>query len=178
VVELVSSVEANPVRLLDVGSGPLSAFAGEVPGRVLEVEAVDPLADWYGRLYERHDVRPLVRPRPGRIEDLTAVVPSGRFHVVAARNALDHCADPVRGVRQMLAVVRPDGCLYLEHAVREGATRRYRGLHHWDLFAEDGRLRIGHREGDRDLIESAGGAELVAISTDEWGWVRAVVRPR
>jgi SAM-dependent methyltransferase len=175
VADLIRSVDGDPVRVLDVGSGPLSAFAGNIPGRAIEVTAVDPLADWYGRLYERHGVMPPVRPRPGRVEELERLLPTGHFDVVAARNALDHCADPVEGVRQMLSMTRPGGWVYLEHAEREGATRRYRGLHHWDLWVADGRLRLGHRGDHVDLADGAG-ARVVESTTDDEGWVRATLQ--
>jgi SAM-dependent methyltransferase len=176
VADLLRDVPRDAVRLLDVGSGPLSAFAGRVAGRTVELVAVDPLADWYAELYERHGVEPHVRPRPGRVESLVDVLGDDRFDVVAARNALDHCADPVEGLRQMVAVTRPGGWVYLEHAEREGATRRYRGLHHWDLWAEDGRLLVGDGDDGRDLASAVGGVDEVRAEADEWGWVRARLR--
>ncbi|HYF45822.1 MAG TPA: methyltransferase domain-containing protein [Acidimicrobiales bacterium] len=171
VADLVRDVPYDPVRVLDVGSGPLSAFAGAVPGRAVELVAVDPLADRYAALCARHGVPTHVRPTVARVEALTDVLPLAQFDVVVARNALDHSDDPVRGVTEMLAVTRPGGWLYLEHAEREGQNRRYRGLHHWDLWAEDGRPLVGHGSAGTDLA-ALDGVAMTHTEVDEAGWVR------
>ena len=40
----------GPARVLDVGAGPLSSLGTHVPGRDVEIIAVDPLADIYDEL--------------------------------------------------------------------------------------------------------------------------------
>ena len=179
VAALVRLAPHDPVRrILDVGSGPLSAVAGTVPGRTVELVAVDPLARWYGVLYRRHDVSPLVRPVEGRAESLRTSVPADHFDVVVARNALDHAVDPSRAVREMLAVARPGGWVHLEHAEREGERRRYRGLHHWDFLEVDGHLLVGHRGIRKDLTVELEDVAEVSVDTDAQGWIRARMHRR
>jgi hypothetical protein len=77
----------------------------------------------------------------------------------------------------MLAVTRPGGLVWLEHASHEGANQRYRGLHQWDLEADGDHLVLGDRRRRRDLtVELAEVADVWAEVHDD-GWVRAELRP-
>lgn len=169
----------RPVRLVDVGSGPLTAV-GVSTGPPATLVAVDPLADRYDRLYRRHRLTPRVRPVVGRAEDLLAVVPAGGADVVVCRNALDHTADARRALDQFLAVVRPGGCVVLEHAEREGDRRGYRDLHQWDLWTDDdGHLWLGGRDDPgTDLTVALADRAEVAATTGPDGWVHATLRCR
>ena len=169
---LVAAAPQDPVTILDVGSGPLTWVGTGGTGRQVEVTAVDPLASWYAALFGRHGIEPSVRPVPGRAERLRQVFPDGRFDVVVARNALDHGVDPRRALLEMLAVTRPGGFVYLEHAEREGANQHYRGLHQWDFSVESGRLRLGHRSADVDLASVLAEVSSARAETGPDGWVR------
>ena len=46
----VALLPAGPARVLDMGAGPLSSLGTHVPGRDVEIIAVDPLADIYDEL--------------------------------------------------------------------------------------------------------------------------------
>jgi SAM-dependent methyltransferase len=169
----LATVTDRVPRVLDVGSGPLTALGRRPGGEPMDLVAIDPLADWYGTLYRRHGLEPRVRPRSGRAEEVAALYPDGHFDLVFCRNALDHGVDPVRGIDQMLAVTRPGGWVHLEHAEREGANQHYRGLHQWDLEEVDGRLVVGHRERTTDVTVRLAGRATVVAETDAEGWVRA-----
>jgi SAM-dependent methyltransferase len=170
---LVEAAPTDPVRVLDVGSGPLTWVGTGHPERRVELTAVDPLARWYATLYERHGVEPVVRPVPGRAERLRRRFPDGHFDVSVARNCLDHGTDPRRALAQLLAVTRPGGVVYLEHAEREGANQRYRGLHQWDLWVEDGRLALGRRAERVDLAPVLGSLADARAEVGDDRWVRA-----
>jgi tetratricopeptide (TPR) repeat protein len=70
--EVLAALGQDRVRLLDVGAGPVTVLGKTVPGKVVEITAVDPLADAYAGLLERagpRAARPDVRLRrraPGR----------------------------------------------------------------------------------------------------------------
>jgi SAM-dependent methyltransferase len=168
---LVASAPHEPVRILDVGSGPLT-WVGTASGRRVEVTAVDPLADWYGVLFDRYGLTPSVRPQRQRAERLRRSFPEGHFDVVVARNALDHGVDPRRALDHMIAVTRPGGFVYLEHAEREGANQRYRGLHQWDFWVEDGRLQLGHRGATVDLTVVLAATPEIRAERGPDGWIR------
>jgi SAM-dependent methyltransferase len=169
---LVEAAPEDPVRVLDVGSGPLSWVGTAHPDRRIELTAVDPLARWYAVLYERHGVEPAVRPRPGRAEHLRRQFPVDHFDVTVARNCLDHGTDPRHAITELLAVTRRGGFVYLEHAEREGANQHYRGLHQWDLWVEDGTLALGYRRARVDLTAVLAAARSVRAERGEDGWVR------
>jgi SAM-dependent methyltransferase len=141
-LELLPSLPDDPVRVLDVGAGPITSLGRAAPGRRVEVTAVDPLADDYARLWAEAGIEPPVRTERCAGEELVARFGRGRFDVAYARNALDHTVDPPAVVRQMLDVVRPGGYVVLRHSRDEGEKARYEGLHQWNLRLEEDRLVI------------------------------------
>jgi len=172
---LVADVAGTP-RVLDVGSGPLTAVGLRREAGDLELVAVDPLADWYAVLYERYGVRPRVRPTVGGGETVAERFPADSFDLVHARNCIDHSADPLRAIDQMLQVVKPGRCVYLEHAVDEGRNEGYRGLHQWNFCARDGRFHVGGRRGSTDVVARLGDRAEVTTEVGADQWIRVVLR--
>jgi SAM-dependent methyltransferase len=74
------------------------------------------------------------------MEELLLFFPTERFDLVHCRNALDHAADPLLGIRQMLAVTRLGGAVALDHFPNEGEREGYSGFHQWNLDLRDGRF--------------------------------------
>ncbi len=130
------------VRILDVGSGPLTIVGKTWPGRTVEVTAVDPIADRYAALLAEAGVASLVPLVVGEAEKLGALFPASSFDLVYAQNCLDHSHDPLRCVREMLGVVKPGCRVALVHAIDEGEAMQYAGLHQWNFREEDGRFVI------------------------------------
>lgn len=126
----------DPVRMLDVGSGPLTTLGTLWPGRDVEVVAIDPLAEAYNLLLDQLGIEPPVRTQPIRGEELLERLAPASFDVVHAANSLDHTADPVETLRQMLAVTRHGGTICLIHHVDVGELEHYHGLHQWNLRPE------------------------------------------
>jgi len=153
------------VRLLDVGAGPLTVLGSYWPGHVVEIVAVDPLAEEYGRLLDRAGITPRVRTEPGCAEDLVARFGSGVFDIVFCRNALDHSSDPLEGIRQMFEAVAPGGYVYLAHSENEAERRGYEGLHQWNLCSENGRLVLWRPAVRRDVAAELGPRAVVTCET-------------
>jgi len=169
----LAAVTDRVPQVLDVGSGPLTALGRRPGGAPMDLVAVDPLADWYAVLYERHGLEPRVRPQVGRAEQVADRFGTDRFDLVFCRNALDHGVDPVLGIDQMVTATRPGGSVHLEHAAREGANQHYRGLHQWDIQEVDGRLLVGNRAHATDVSARLAGRAEVEVETGTDGWVRA-----
>ena len=136
------------VRVLDVGSGPLTRLGKQWPGRTVEVHPVDALAEEYKRLMSRLRISPPVLPESGHGEKLLQKFAPDYFDFAHASNSLDHAYDPILAIRQTLAVVKPNCYVYLWHFTREGLTEGYSGLHQWnfdiegsDMILSDGRGR-------------------------------------
>lgn len=168
--------EADPVRILDVGSGPLTVLGCRWPGRTLEVVAVDPLADAYNELLDTLGLDAPVRPVPGRVEALTDAFPPDHFDLVLAANSLDHCADPILGIEQMLAVLKPGGTLMLHHYKDVGELHGYTGLHQWNLHPVGDDMAIWNPDRSARLSELIPGQPITIADQGETFNVR-VAKP-
>ncbi len=136
--EWATKAEVTHLRVLDVGAGPVSSV-GYVPppGMTMELVATDPLADAYTRIFDT-----LGQPRPvpsifATAEDLSAHLPTGSFDIVHCRNALDHSFDPIRGLIEMLRLVRMGGVVMLFHYPNEAQAEGYSGFHQYNFDVED-----------------------------------------
>jgi SAM-dependent methyltransferase len=125
---------SEPIAVLDVGAGPLSVLGRQVPGRTIELTAVDALANEYDRLLDEVRLRPPVRTQQCAVEKLLDLFKPDQFDFVYMQNALDHSLDPLLGILQMLAVVKPGCHVVLFHAVNEAEVEHYEGLHQWNFY--------------------------------------------
>lgn len=140
--DLLEGVTDDEVRILDVGSGPIS-FVGKVLGdRRITLVPVDPLADGYNGLLDAAGVVPPFPTRTGSAEELSTLFPAGSFHLVHASNSIDHSFDPVLAIAEMIKMVRPDGYVWLTHFRNEGHNNGYYGLHQWNFDVEDGEFIV------------------------------------
>jgi len=136
--ELIPAPGGATVRILDVGSGPLTRVGKRWPGRELQIIAVDPLANEYNLLFERLSLQPLVPVAPVHGEKLLETFPANSFDLAYASNSLDHSYDPLLVIEQMLGVVRPGRYVYLWHFANGGVTEEYTGLHQWNFDIRNG----------------------------------------
>lgn len=164
-VELLSphAPPGSTVSILDVGAGPLTVVGKKWLGRTLAITAIDPLAPEYDRLLEAAGVVPPVRSRYGEVEQLLTAFPPDHFDLVTCCNALDHVYDPVRGLRQMLSVVKPARSVVMLHNADEGERQAYHGLHQWNFRAEDGELIVWNREARWSVNRELGAAAFVRL---------------
>ena len=144
--------ERAEVEILDVGAGPMSYLGKKLPGRTLDITAVDPLADHYTRILKKYAVSPPVRTQKLAAEQLTSRFLANQFDLVFARNCIDHSYNPEAAILQMVTVVKPGGWVLLEHAPNEAEKESYRGLHQWNFsMAPDGHFLIQSRHGRVDM---------------------------
>jgi SAM-dependent methyltransferase len=139
-------VDGSPIRILDVGAGPLTSLGKKWSGQNLQLFPIDPLADEYAALLTRLGLRAPVPSKPGRGEKLFDLFERNFFDFALASNSLDHSYDPLLVIRNMLAAVKPGACVFLGHYENEGVTAGYTGLHQWnfsirkgDMILSDGR---------------------------------------
>jgi SAM-dependent methyltransferase len=164
ITDWLDASDLDEIRILDVGAGPISRVGNTYPHKSIALVAVDPLADEYRRLLSEARVDPYVRTSAAHGERLLDTFAPETFDIVYAVNSVDHSYDPVRIIRNMVALVRPDGVALLRHVRNEGEHRRYSGLHQWNLEpSEDGDLivwnavvRASMREvlGDEAIVEA------------------------
>jgi SAM-dependent methyltransferase len=156
-------------RLLDVGSGP-GTITADLARLVAEVVAVE----------VNEEAAELTRAELGRqgIDHATVVVgdvhdldlADGEFDVVHAHQVLQHVADPVAALREMLRVTRPGGLV----AARDSDYGHFSwhpasaGLDRWlELYDAAARANGGEPHAGRMLLawaHAAGATEVVASS--------------
>jgi SAM-dependent methyltransferase len=157
IIERLKNAGASPIRVLEVGSGPVSLLAWGVRQKLIELTAIDPLAVEYRLLLETYGFDYPVKPVRAYAEDLLTIFQENTFDIIYSGNALDHVRSPMKCIENIRRVVRPGGFLYLEGFCREGTNAKWSGLHQHDLLVENGQLLHFNRGGDRtNLTEGLG----------------------
>ncbi len=156
------------VHILDVGAGPLTWLGKTLPGREIDITAIDALADVWDRSLERHQVQPLVRSQKLAAEELTSRFAPNTFDLVFAQNSIDHCYDPERAIVQMIQVVKTGCYVLLSHAQNEGEHRSWTGLHQWNLsVSADGAFIVASMRSFVNMTEKV--ADLCTIECEVVG---------
>ncbi|MEM9035771.1 MAG: glycosyltransferase [Actinomycetota bacterium] len=172
-----ATCEPGRVSLLDVGSGPAPIVGRRCGDRVVDVTSLDPLAVEYGLLIEAAGIVPTIPVRPGQVETLLDDIGDERFDVVWMCNALDHSADAVGGVRNLVEAAKPGGAIILSHVENEGEHASYEGLHHWNITLDGDRPRIWWRGGEVWLDEWLGDSVTVeTVARRDPTWIDVVLR--
>lgn len=132
-------------RILDVGAGPIS-IVGYCDREIdFELVPVDALAPVYQRLYAEYGSAPPVPTMFAPAEDLSSFFINQRFDLVHCRNALDHSFDPVRGLEEMLRVVKIGGSIILAHHRNEAESGSYDGFHQYNMDVINGQFVIWNK---------------------------------
>lgn len=168
-VKLLQRQDIVRARILDVGAGPHTTIGPVLYGTRLNIVAVDPLADAYDELLERHGIEPAIRTIKGEAERLVEQFGAERFDVVYSRNALDHMRDPWIALQQMVDACVPGGVVHVEGAINEGVSHRYGGLHQWNVMPAERDMIIWNSE-ESDLASRVltGVAQIKATRKDAW----------
>jgi SAM-dependent methyltransferase len=159
--------------LLDVGSGPgtITADLAErvAPGTVTAMEATtEALA------VTRAEVERRQLPVQLIVGDVHAMdLPADSYDVVHAHQVLQHVADPVTAVREMMRVTRPGGAVAVRDADYSGFTwfPELPGLDRWrELYQAAARRNGGEPDAGRRLLgwARAAGATDITASSSTW----------
>ena len=135
-----SCVDDDPLRLLEVGSGPASILGHMHWQKQVDLVLVDPLADEYNKLLDELGLDPPVRVRKMTGEELTGHFPADTFHHSCANNCLDHAIDPLKCILNMISVTKPGCVVHLRHKRNEAVTQDKFGLHQWNFEIREGEL--------------------------------------
>jgi len=151
----INPTSGETVRILDVGSGPVTNIGYRLSGTPVDIVAVDPLAVIYSSLLNKYRLTPPVPTILGFAEDLSSQFDSEVFDVIHCRNALDHSYDPVRGLQEMLLVAKVSGSVILHHAANEAINAAYDGLHQWNFDEQDSNFIIYNKSTSYNITELA-----------------------
>jgi len=154
VAPVVRSLGQSEVSVLDVGAGPITILGYILTGVKLVLTATDPLTPIYNDLIDRYGLNPPLRTIFAPAEELSAFFGPNSFDIVHCRNALDHSFDPVRGIVEMLKVVRVGGWILLRHFENEAERGNYEGFHQYNFDCRDGRFVIWNKSIQIDVAKS------------------------
>jgi SAM-dependent methyltransferase len=154
-------------RAVDLGCGPMGTLASAHEEGRLDVIGVDPLADAYAQLRERHGVQHPIALVAGGGEELASVVGEGAIDLVYARNSLDHVQDVQRVFDEVARALRPGGIFVFEVTAWEGSREDYVGLHRFDFQVRGGALHCTDRAGREALDLERHALVVVALQPDE-----------
>ncbi len=135
---------SGSLRVLNIGCGPRPDL-GEASARDLSFVHMDPLARAYNKLMGFLDAPGGGDVVFGAVEMLDRLN-LGEFHVIAAKNCLDHAYDVPAGLRQMVGRLAPGGVIHLGHYENEAEAQGYSGFHKWNIEVVEGRMRVWSRE--------------------------------
>ena len=148
---LIPENAQGTIDILDVGAGPMTNIGFRHELISLNIRACDPLADFYSQAAARHGVRRPNETMFAVAEDLGAYFSESSFDIVHCCNALDHSADPIRGITEMLRIAKRGGSLYLKHHINEAETENYEGFHQFNFDLRDGRFIIWNKSSFWDV---------------------------
>lgn len=173
------------IRVLDVGSGPISMLSKNFSGWNVELLAADALADDYAQLVDELGIDPerrLVRPVQAESEELSAMLGEKRFEFVIMRNALDHTADPVKSFEELMKVCAPGGYVLIEQFENEAKAEKWEGFHQWNMYFKVNTIILEGR--DNDPIDLLAATSIANQRLNVWrslrssgkGWCGALLR--
>jgi SAM-dependent methyltransferase len=138
--------DPGPLKVLDVGCGPISKVGSRWPGRPVELTCVDPLAETYNELLDKNCPGIKHRPIYGVGEKLKEQFGDETFDIVFSLNALDHSYNPLCAIKNMVSVTKDHGMTYFIVSEREADHWNYEGMHQWNFYTEKGRLMLSNRD--------------------------------
>lgn len=173
----VDQLPMERVHILDVGAGPLTKLGKKHLSKQLVITATDVLANEYDRLLAELEIDPPIRTIYADVERLVEQFGPNAHDIVHGQNCIDHTANPLLAIEQMVAVSRPPGAVVLYHAENEGRTEQYRQLHQWDFTCQNGSFVIRDRRGRAiDVTERLSGFCEVECIRDDHGGILTGIR--
>lgn len=154
-LDLIAAPPGKGVRVLDVGSGPVSTLGAKARNNSVDLVCTDALADSYNELLAQTGHSDLPKIRRVKGEDLVSAFGSNSFDIVHCANALDHFEDPAKSFKNMYEVCRPGGAVVVISVENEGERENYQGLHQWNLNADDTGLFLGSKISKLNLLNFA-----------------------
>jgi SAM-dependent methyltransferase len=178
-----SSMDRKRFSVLDVGAGPLTSIGYKSRSFEVDIIAVDPLAGFYQKLYNKIGLCPPISTSFAIAEDLNAFFAPEMFDVVHCRNALDHSFDPLRGIQQMIDVTAVGGVVILSHHNDEAENGKYEGFHQFNFNVHDGSFFIWNPDVEINVSEFLAD-EAVRIECENgdtghnvWIWKQGHTKP-
>ncbi len=165
------------IKILDVGSGPLTGI-GKISNKgKVEISSTDALADEYKKIAPPElDLSMLYKCDT---ENLTKEFKKNTFDVVHASNTLDHSYDPFLCILEMFKVCKPGGILVFSHSSNEATKENGIGFHQWDFFIKNKKFYAKKFKSNNEQLlfkEIEDNYTLLDISDDNSNWCYITIR--
>jgi SAM-dependent methyltransferase len=152
----------SAIKILDVGSGPLTNLGKKLRSGDLQIFPCDPLADVYNQLLAEAGITPPVATLFTDVENISMYYSADFFDAVHCCNALDHSYNPVGGICEMLRVLKPDGFVQLGHFENEAEHEGYIGLHQWNFSERKGDFVIWNKQREISMRQLLGASATIS----------------
>lgn len=123
--------DKKEVVVAEIGAGMFCTIGSLSKNAGVKVYPSDILADEFNQILKDHQIKPFIPIEKQDMENLT--YEDSFFDIVHCVNALDHTPDPIKAIKEMYRICKPNGYLYFRHFVNVGEHEKYRGLHSWNL---------------------------------------------
>jgi SAM-dependent methyltransferase len=164
----------RPLKVLDIGCGPVSMLRrGAIQGEI-SITGLDPLIEMYTLVLARHGLDAMPKMRcdqevNGLAEDMDRLLHNQKFDLIYTQNALDHTQQPGRVVENVSRLLAPNGLFTVQVATREGTRQNWDQLHKTDIYLKDGVVTYAHQHGvEQPLLPASLRLKHVHIDSPEW----------
>ncbi|MFO0792268.1 MAG: class I SAM-dependent methyltransferase [Pirellulales bacterium] len=172
--ELVPLTVPRPLKVMDIGCGPVSMLRwGAIQGDIA-ITGLDPLIEMYTLVLARHGLDRLERIRchqevNGVAEDMDLLLPDQLFDVIYTQNALDHTQQPSVVVENVSRHLAPLGLFAVQVATREGTRQNWDQLHKTDIYVANGQIMFAHQDGiEHPLLPETLRLKKIFEDTPDW----------
>jgi SAM-dependent methyltransferase len=133
IADYLDMFSETQINVANVGSGPCVPLRVTHPTHKIHMLHIDPLWPYYERILEAAGYRARTFTAPFPAETMDQALPHNHFHITWSRNALDHSWDPLKGIKNMIKITRPQGKIIVLVNANEGVRESYHGLHKWNF---------------------------------------------
>jgi len=151
--------DKKEVWIADLGAGVVSTTGSTWPGVKVHVYPSDIWANEYLRFYMKAGIERFI---PVEKQDMMNLSYSDNlFDIVHCTNALDHCIDPFKALKEMYRICDKGGWIYLRHRPNEGKKHRYTMQHQWNIEKRGSNCRFWNYQEEFWLSDCVRGFETV-----------------
>lgn len=121
------------------------------------------------------------------VEVLHLLFNENEYDFVHMSNSLDHCFDPISGIKELLYITKVGGKVVLRHTNNEAEREKYSGFHQWNLTIDEGNFIVWRKNEVplvvNDIISEFAEIEYIGqceekLFEDNWEYNKVVIRKK
>jgi len=120
------------VKIADLGAGMYSTTGSTLKGVKVDLYPSDEMSNEFNGQLKKFKIKPVFPIEYQNMERLS--YPDEMFDIVHCVNALDHCINPYKALKEMYRVCKKGGWIYLRHHFNTARLQKYRGEHKWNMI--------------------------------------------